>query len=157
MRSSARREAPYAAPWLRSGASMPMSRTRAPFPQRRVSPSTTEAITHDSPRGAQAGTAARLTDTRTTKGLRIMGIGGGAEGAARRALHVAVTGASGLIGSALRSLLRAAGHRVSPLVRRSPAHGEIGWDPDAGRIDAAGLEDVDAVVHLAGESIADGR
>lgn len=79
------------------------------------------------------------------------------EGSARHGRRVAVTGASGLIGSALTSLLRAAGHSVIPLVRRAPAHGEIGWDPEAGRIDAAALEGVDAVVHLAGESIADGR
>lgn len=79
------------------------------------------------------------------------------EGSVRHGRRVVVTGASGLIGSALTSLLRAAGHSVTPLVRRAPAHGEIGWDPDAGRIDAAALEGVDAVVHLAGESIADGR
>lgn len=80
-----------------------------------------------------------------------------AEGSERRSLRIAMTGGSGLIGSSLTSLLRAAGHRVTPLVRRAPAHGEIGWDPAAGRIDAAALEGTDAVVHLAGESIADGR
>jgi uncharacterized protein len=68
-------------------------------------------------------------------------------------LHVAVTGAGGLIGSALTSRLRAERHRVTPLVRRQAGTGQIGWDPGAGRLDPADLEGVDAVVHLAGENI----
>lgn len=68
---------------------------------------------------------------------------------------VAITGASGFIGSALTEALAAAGTRVIRLVRR-PAHGpdEVSWDPAKGTIDAAGLEGVDAVVHLAGAEIA---
>ena len=80
-----------------------------------------------------------------------------ADGTGARGLRIAMTGASGLIGTSLTSLLRAAGHAVLPLVRRAPAHGEIGWDPAAGRIDSAALEGVDAVVHLAGESIGERR
>lgn len=72
-------------------------------------------------------------------------------------LHIAVTGASGLVGSALVPFLTTGGHRVTRLVRRSPGTGEAQWQPDAGRIDAAALEGVDAVVHLAGENIAGGR
>jgi hypothetical protein len=69
-------------------------------------------------------------------------------------MKVAVTGASGLVGSALVPALRNAGHVVVLLVRRPPsAADELAWDPAAGTIDAAGLEDLDAVVHLAGESI----
>jgi uncharacterized protein (TIGR01777 family) len=70
-------------------------------------------------------------------------------------MDVAVTGASGLIGTALGESLVADGHRVIPLVRgvRLP-EGAIAWDPMAGSIDARGLEGVDAVVHLAGEGIA---
>lgn len=68
-------------------------------------------------------------------------------------LHVAVTGAGGLIGSALVQRLAAEGHRVSPLVRRPPGPGEIGWDPDGGRLDSRDLEGIDAVVHLAGENV----
>jgi uncharacterized protein (TIGR01777 family) len=69
-------------------------------------------------------------------------------------VKVAVTGASGLIGSALVPALREAGHDVVTLVRRTPAsESEIAWDPGAGTIDAAQLEGVDAVVHLAGENI----
>jgi uncharacterized protein (TIGR01777 family) len=43
---------------------------------------------------------------------------------------------------------------VIPVVRRSAGAGEISWDPERGRIDAARLEGLDAVVHLAGENIA---
>ncbi|HEX2576240.1 MAG TPA: TIGR01777 family oxidoreductase [Aquihabitans sp.] len=69
-------------------------------------------------------------------------------------MDIAITGSSGLVGSALATSLRGDGHRVIPVVRSSPSAGEIGWDPVAGTIDASGLEGVDAVVHLAGEGIA---
>jgi uncharacterized protein (TIGR01777 family) len=69
-------------------------------------------------------------------------------------VKVAVTGASGLIGSALVPALREAGHDVVTLVRRAPAaEDEIEWHPDAGTIDAERLAGIDAVVHLAGETI----
>jgi uncharacterized protein (TIGR01777 family) len=67
---------------------------------------------------------------------------------------VAITGASGLVGTALRRHLEAAGHTVRPLVRRDPRDGEIRWDPAGGVLDPADLSGVDAVIHLAGESIA---
>jgi len=68
---------------------------------------------------------------------------------------VAVSGAGGLIGSALVSSLRAAGHRAIPLVRRAPWPGEnaLRWDPSSGAITPAGSAVADAVVHLAGERI----
>ena len=71
-------------------------------------------------------------------------------------MHVAITGASGLIGSMLAPALKAQRHRVSALVRREPGAGEIRWDPERG-IDPDTLRDVNAVVHLAGESIAGAR
>jgi hypothetical protein len=74
-----------------------------------------------------------------------------------RPLAVAITGASGMIGSALSRSLGADGHRIVPIVRHPPREGEVRWDPDRGRIDAAGLEGIDVLVHLAGESIASGR
>ena len=74
-------------------------------------------------------------------------------------LHVAVTGASGLVGSALVPFLTTGGHRVTRLVRTKPKAGDdaIRWNPAKGTIDAASLDGVDAVVHLAGESVAGGR
>ena len=69
-------------------------------------------------------------------------------------MRVAVTGASGLIGSALLPVLRGAGYDVVSLVRRdTPGSGEASWDPAAGTIDVAALQGVDAIVHLAGENI----
>jgi uncharacterized protein (TIGR01777 family) len=73
------------------------------------------------------------------------------------AMHVAITGSSGLVGSALVELLTTAGHRVRRVVRGTPGAGQASWDPARGTIDAASLEDVDAVVHLAGEPIAAAR
>jgi len=68
-------------------------------------------------------------------------------------MRVLVSGASGLIGSALVSAVGAAGHSIVRLVRRDPTAKEICWNP-AGGIEAGLLEGFDAVVHLAGESIA---
>ncbi|MFF4869200.1 TIGR01777 family oxidoreductase [Streptomyces sp. NPDC090109] len=72
--------------------------------------------------------------------------------------RVAVTGASGLIGSALVRSLRADGHDVLRLVRR-PARtaDEVAWDPARLHVDAAGLVGVDAVVHLAGAGVGERR
>jgi uncharacterized protein len=71
-------------------------------------------------------------------------------------VDVLVTGAHGLFGSALLPRLRADGHRVVRLVRADPeGSDDIRWDPASGTIDAAGLEGVDAVVHLAGAGIGD--
>jgi uncharacterized protein (TIGR01777 family) len=71
-------------------------------------------------------------------------------------MDVLVTGAHGLIASALIPRLRADGHRVVRLVRGDPAGADdVRWDPTTGTIDTAGMEGVEAVVHLAGAGIGD--
>jgi hypothetical protein len=73
-------------------------------------------------------------------------------------MRIAVTGSSGLIGSALVPHLRAAGHEVQRVVRRTAAApDEITWDPAKGTIDLAALNGVDGVVHLAGAGVGDHR
>ncbi|RAL22397.1 TIGR01777 family protein [Lujinxingia litoralis] len=69
---------------------------------------------------------------------------------------VAISGASGLVGSALSARLRAQGVAVVPMVR-SPEQEGIYWSVPRAEIDAEALAGVDAVVHLAGESLASGR
>ncbi|WP_030707555.1 TIGR01777 family oxidoreductase [Streptomyces sp. NRRL F-2580] len=73
-------------------------------------------------------------------------------------MRIAVTGATGLIGSALVRSLRADGHEVVRFVRREPTGGdEARWDPARGYVDPAGLAGCGAVVHLAGAGIGDHR
>ena len=73
--------------------------------------------------------------------------------------QIIITGASGLVGRRLSRELQEAGAQVIAAVRRpvQDSAREIHWQPDAGRIDTARIEGVDAVVHLAGENIAGGR
>lgn len=73
-------------------------------------------------------------------------------------MKVLVTGASGLIGTALCESLRQDGADVYRLVRRSPDKpDEIFWNPASGELDQASVEGFDAVVHLAGAGIGDKR
>ena len=73
-------------------------------------------------------------------------------------MKVVVTGASGLIGSALVVRLRAGGHEVVRLVRRPPeAADEVSWDPEGGTVEMEGLAGVEAAVHLAGAGVGDHR
>jgi len=75
-------------------------------------------------------------------------------------MKILMTGSTGLVGTALVSLLEKEGHRVSPLVRGKPRAGtsEIEWHPDQNSVtNRDALEGHDAAIHLAGESIADGR
>lgn len=76
-----------------------------------------------------------------------------------RPMTVLVSGGSGLIGRTLIPYLRTGGHRVVQMVRRQPRFGqdEIFWDPSTGRLDAAKLRGIDAVIHLSGENIGKGR
>ena len=74
----------------------------------------------------------------------------------RGSLRIAITGATGFIGSALVAALSAAGHTVHRLVRseRRRRPGDVLWDPAGGRLDPRALEGIDAIIHLAGEPIA---
>lgn len=68
---------------------------------------------------------------------------------------VAISGATGLVGRALVPAFEHAGYACRRLVRRgAPGAAEVAWNPESGTIDAAALEGVDVVVHLAGENIA---
>jgi len=72
--------------------------------------------------------------------------------------RIAVTGASGLIGTALVGYLKSQGHTVQRLVRRAAVSSEeITWDPIAGTVDMDALAGVDAVIHLAGAGVSDKR
>lgn len=72
--------------------------------------------------------------------------------------RIAVTGSTGLIGSALVGHLKAEGHTVQRLVRRpSLTPEEVTWDPKNGTVDLAALEGVDAIIHLAGANVGDKR
>ncbi len=75
-------------------------------------------------------------------------------------MKIAITGSSGLLGSALVSALRQDGDEVIRLVRRAPRSAdEMAWDPEAprGGLDPAALSGVAAVVNLAGAGVADHR
>src|SRR5579884_1588092 len=91
--------------------------------------------------------------------LRHQGKGPAVANAGSGPMRIVISGSHGLIGSALLPGLEARGHRVIRLVRGAapPASEDISWDPGAGRIDAERLEGMDAVIHLAGASIAAGR
>ncbi len=71
-------------------------------------------------------------------------------------MNVLVSGATGMIGVSLTRALESAGHKVTRLTRSPKSDKDIGWDPDTGRIDGD-LSGTEAVVHLAGDSIAEGR
>jgi hypothetical protein len=71
--------------------------------------------------------------------------------------RIAITGSSGLIGTALVGHLKSEGHTVQRLVRRAPvAVDEVTWDPQTGYVDLNALEGVDAIIHLAGAPV-DGK
>lgn len=71
-------------------------------------------------------------------------------------MRVAISGASGMIGSALSRILAADGHAVAGITRRRRP-GWITWDPERGALDPRDLAGVGAIVHLAGRGLADGR
>jgi uncharacterized protein (TIGR01777 family) len=73
-------------------------------------------------------------------------------------MKILVSGSHGLVGKALIRSLTSDGHEIARLVRNKPSGTrEVEWHPNQGKLDAASLEGFDAVVHLAGESIASSR
>ncbi|MCD8481538.1 MAG: TIGR01777 family oxidoreductase [Verrucomicrobia bacterium] len=77
-------------------------------------------------------------------------------GPATTKLRVAITGMTGMLGSSLATYLRWRGHEVIGITRNKK-DGWIQWNPDAAELDPEQLEGLDAVIHLAGENLADGR
>jgi uncharacterized protein (TIGR01777 family) len=73
-------------------------------------------------------------------------------------MRIAISGSSGLIGTALVEALRADGHEVLRLVRRpAKAPSEVTWDPYKGEVDLAALAGVDALINLSGAGVGDHR
>lgn len=73
-------------------------------------------------------------------------------------MDILITGSNGLVGRTLIPFLTTGGHKVRRLVRSKPSGSdEFQWDPQAGHVDPAALDGIDAVIHLAGEGIADRR
>jgi uncharacterized protein (TIGR01777 family) len=74
-------------------------------------------------------------------------------------MKMLISGGSGLVGSALTNTLRADGHLVSHFIRPGgkSAPGDVLWNPSRATVDVPGLEGCDAIVHLSGAGIADGR
>ena len=72
-------------------------------------------------------------------------------------MRVAITGSSGLIGTALRTSLEGDGHEVLRIVRGAGGAGRVPWDIERGQLDPSALDGIDAAVHLAGAGIADKR
>ncbi|MFT7619762.1 MAG: hypothetical protein ACI97A_003419 [Planctomycetota bacterium] len=72
-------------------------------------------------------------------------------------LTVLVTGATGMVGTALEAFLRMRGHEVRRVTREPSRPNDVRWNINAGEMDLSPDEKIDAVVHLAGENIAGGR
>jgi len=74
-------------------------------------------------------------------------------------MKILISGASGLVGKALTTRFREEGHAIAHFVRPgAPASpGNVAWDPATANVDVAAMEGADAVIHLSGASIADGR
>ena len=73
-------------------------------------------------------------------------------------MNIVISGASGLVGTALQERLRAEGHSVTNLVRKAPSNdNESQWDPVAGTIDTDVIAQAEAVINLSGAGIGDRR
>src|SRR3954453_4971335 len=128
---------------------MPMSRTRLPSLQRKLSPSDTRLTVQSSATGCLACWAEQSAGiSQNRKGTRVTEERGMPSG-----LHLMITGAGGLIGSALVPRLAADGHRLTRVTRGPAGPGDISWDPAGGMLDLHQLGRVNGVIHLAGENL----
>jgi uncharacterized protein len=122
-----------------------------------------DRIAYDLPFGAFGELAGRAVARRLTRTFRYRhrtladDLAALARYGSQPPLTIAVTGATGLLGRALLPFLTTAGHRVRRVTRGRGGAQDITWHPARGQLDPAPLEGVDAVVHLAGESIAGAR
>ncbi|MBD3304849.1 NAD-dependent epimerase/dehydratase family protein, partial [candidate division KSB3 bacterium] len=72
-------------------------------------------------------------------------------------MNILITGSSGFLGSALLQALPRRGHTITRLLRTSSSPDTPSWDPLRGTISPGAFTNIDAVIHLAGENIGDGR
>jgi len=123
----------------------------------------TDEIEYELPCGPLGALGERWVERRAARGFRYRhetlreDLAAHARFAGEPRRTIVMTGASGLIGRSLIPFLTTGGHQVRRLVRGEPLEGEARWDPAAGRLDPSSLEGADAVIHLAGEPIANGR
>ncbi|MCC6243364.1 MAG: TIGR01777 family protein [Gemmatimonadaceae bacterium] len=103
--------------------------------------------------GYSADTLARVFSYRHE--LTVADLARHAANAARPRMRIAITGASGFIGTQLSAFLSTGGHDVIRIGRGPvvPGKTDISWNPERGQLDPRALEGIDAVVHLAGASI----
>lgn len=119
-------------------------------------------VEYELPFGAAGELGAGMVAGRLERTFRYRHATVAADLAAHRRLNakpatILVTGGTGLLGASLIPFLTTGGHTVRRLVRRDPRPGDFLWQPGRHELDAKALEGVDAVVHLAGESIGSAR
>jgi uncharacterized protein (TIGR01777 family) len=123
----------------------------------------TDEIDYELPCGRLGRLGERWVEHRAARGFRYRhqtlcdDLAAHAQFAGEPRQTIVLTGSSGLIGRSLIPFLTTGGHRVRRLVRGTPPPGDARWDPAEGRLDPSSLDGADAVIHLAGEPIANQR
>src|SRR5207245_203942 len=155
----------------RAGEMQPRRRNGVAYPRRQIPGCATQpptsgilrALDNAPHRERRVARSSRHPRTRLNPRRGRRGPWGGQRRAKRNVMKILVTGSSGLVGTALTRALASAGHTVCRLVRPQSAAGEgakegfaVAWNPASGELGGAGVG-ADAVVNLAGASIAGGR